>query len=277
MLINCLALKPWIAQRAEEVTIWRKHESGPMGEHIWAPELHFIGQKWYMYFAAGNKENPWHIRPYVLECTGNDPMADPWVEKGIMQAADADEFSFQSFSLDATVFENKGELYYIWAEKVGAGKKISNLYIARMASPTKLETVQELLTTPDYEWERYGFWVNEGPAILKKNGKIFLTYSASDTGVHYCVGMLSIDEDGDVLDPRQWKKERIPVLATDEKLGIYGPGHNCFTTDENGKIIMIFHARNVDKIEGNPLYNPNRHAMMLEVMWDEDKNPIFEF
>lgn len=315
MLINCLALKPWIAQRAdpyvchhkdgnfyftgsvpeydrivlrkanrlkdldraEEVTIWRKHESGPMGEHIWAPELHFIGQKWYMYFAAGNKENPWHIRPYVLECTGNDPMADPWVEKGIMQAADADEFSFQSFSLDATVFENKGELYYIWAEKVGAGKKISNLYIARMASPTKLETVQELLTTPDYEWERYGFWVNEGPAILKKNGKIFLTYSASDTGVHYCVGMLSIDEDGDVLDPRQWKKERMPVLATDEKLGIYGPGHNCFTTDENGKIIMIFHARNVDKIEGNPLYNPNRHAMMLEVMWDEDKNPIFEF
>lgn len=173
MLINCLALKPWIAQRAEEVTIWRKHESGPMGEHIWAPELHFIGQKWYMYFAAGNKENPWHIRPYVLECTGNDPMADPWVEKGIMQAADADEFSFQSFSLDATVFENKGELYYIWAEKVGAGKKISNLYIARMASPTKLETVQELLTTPDYEWERYGFWVNEGPAILKKWKDIF--------------------------------------------------------------------------------------------------------
>lgn len=144
-----------------------------MGEHIWAPELHFIGQKWYMYFAAGNKENPWHIRPYVLECTGNDPMTDPWVEKGIMQAADADEFSFQSFSLDATVFENKGELYYIWAEKVGVGKKISNLYIARMASPTKLETVQELLTTPDYEWERYGFWVNEGPAILKKMERYF--------------------------------------------------------------------------------------------------------
>ena len=104
-----------------------------------------------------------------------------------------------------------------------------------------------------------------------------MTYSASDTGVHYCVGMLSIDEDGDILDPRQWKKERMPVLATDEKRGIYGSGHNCFTTDKNGKIIMIFHARNVDKIEGNPLYNPNRHVMMLEVMWDEDKNPIFEF
>ena len=262
---------------AEEVTIWKKHETGPMGEHIWAPELHSINGKWYIYFAAGNKENPWHIRPYVLQCEGVDPMTDPWVEMGMMQAADDDEFSFQSFSLDATILENKGSYYYIWAEKVGVGKMISNLYIARMASPIKLETVQVLLTTPDYDWERCGYWVNEGPAILKKDGKIYLTYSASDTGIHYCVGMLTVDEDADILDPGQWKKERYPVLATDEKLGIYGPGHNCFTTDENGKSIMIFHARNEASIEGNPLYNPNRHAMMLEVSQDEVGKPVFQF
>lgn len=315
MLIYCNADQPWILQRAdpyvyhhkdgsfyftasvpaydrivlrkadrlkdlseaEEMTIWKKHESGPMGEHIWAPELHFINEKWYIYFAAGNKEDPWHIRPYVLQCEGDDPMTDPWVEKGMMQAADEDEFSFRSFSLDATILENKGDYYYIWAEKVGVGKMISNLYIARMASPTKLETVQVLLTTPDYDWERFGYWVNEGPAVLKKDGKIFLTYSASDTGIHYCVGMLSVDAEEDLLDPRKWKKERYPVLATDEKLGIYGPGHNCFTTDEDGRTIMVFHARKEAKIEGNPLYNPNRHAMMLEVNWDETGKPVFEF
>ena len=47
---------------------------------------------------------------------------------------------------------------------------ISNFYIARW-NPVKLATVQVLLTTPDYEWERRGFWVSEGPAVLKHQGK----------------------------------------------------------------------------------------------------------
>ena len=34
----------------------------------------------------------------------------------------------------------------LWAEKVGVGKKISNLYIAKMQSPYKLKTAQVLLT-----------------------------------------------------------------------------------------------------------------------------------
>ena len=79
------------------------------------------------------------------------------------------------------MFENKGKRYCVWAEKVNIGKKISNLYIAEMKSPTELATAQVLLSSPDYEWERVGFWVNEGPAVIKHNGKIFLTYSASDT------------------------------------------------------------------------------------------------
>ena len=35
--------------QAEEVVIWKKHESGPMSKHIWAPELHYL---------EGNLENP---------------------------------------------------------------------------------------------------------------------------------------------------------------------------------------------------------------------------
>lgn len=262
---------------AEETIIWKKHESGPMSEHVWAPELHYLDGKWYIYFAAGDKDDIWEIRPYVLECEGQDPITGKWVEKGMMQAADDDVFSFKAFSLDMSIFENKGERYCVWAEKVGVGRQISNLYIARMQSPVKLETAQVLLTTPDYDWERYGFWVNEGAAVIHHGGKLFLTYSASDTGVNYCVGMLTADEDADLLDPRSWKKERYPVLQTDEKLGIYGPGHNCFTVDEEGKDVMVFHARTEKELVGNPLYVPNRHAMMLEVKWDEEGRPVFEF
>lgn len=264
-------------QSAEEVMIWKKHENGPMSFHVWAPELHCLDGKWYIYFAAGMAEDVWNIRPYVLECMGDDPLTDEWVERGMMQCADEDEFSFRAFSLDATILKNKGKNYFIWAEKVGVGKQISNLYIAEMESPLKLKTVQVLLTTPDYDWERKGFWVNEGPAVLYRNGKIFVTYSASETGIDYCMGMLTIDENADLLDPRAWQKKRYPVLASDAGKTIYGPGHNSFTKDEEGNDILVFHARTETEIVGNPLYNPNRHAMLMKFDWNEDGEPVFQF
>ena len=262
---------------AEEVRVWQKHDKGIMSEHIWAPELHYLDGKWYIYYAGGDIDDVWAIRPYILECADQDPMTGNWVEKGKMTRAEEDEFSFEAFSLDGTVFENRGKHYYIWAEKVGVGKQISNLYIAEMENPCKLKTVQVLLTTPDYDWERIGFWVNEGPAVIHHDGKIYMTYSASETGAAYCLGMLSISEDADPLDPAMWKKERYPVLETNAEKGIYGPGHNSFTEDEQGNPIMVYHARTEEKIEGNPLYNPNRHAMLMKLTWREDGRPVFRY
>lgn len=263
---------------ADEVTLWHKHNSGPQSIHIWAPEIHFIEGAWYIYYAAGDKRDVWAIRPYVLKCCGNDPMTDDWEELGIMQAADGDDFSFHSFSLDATVFENKGLYYYIWAEKTGVGKQISNLYIARMKSPNKLATAQVLITTPDYDWERVDFWVNEGPAVLKSGGKIFLTFSASSTGACYCMGMMYADEDSDLLDPGSWTKLRKPILKTDSKKGIFGPGHNSFVKSRDDKsYFCIYHARQYDEIIDNPLYDPNRHMMIMKVDFDEHGFPQFHF
>lgn len=262
---------------APEKMIWKKHDKGIMSFHVWAPELHFIFGKWYIYFAAGDVDDIWAIRPYVLECLGDDPFNDEWIEKGMMQCSDEDPFSFRAFSLDATVLENHGEYYFIWAEKVGVGKQISNLYIAKMESATKLSTVQVLLTTPDYDWERVGFWVNEGPAFIKHDGKIYMTYSASETGVAYCIGMLSADENDDLLDPKSWTKRRMPVLMTSEELKIYGPGHNSFTVNDEGEPVMIYHARTEAEIVGNPLYNPNRHAMVMKVKWNESGEPEFSY
>lgn len=39
-------------KHAEEITIWRKHNDGLMSIHIWAPEIHFISGKWYIYYAG---------------------------------------------------------------------------------------------------------------------------------------------------------------------------------------------------------------------------------
>lgn len=263
---------------AKERTLWHKHESGPQSLHIWAPEIHCIDGEWYIYYAAGDKDDEWEIRPYVLKCTGNHPMRDEWVEMGRMKAADNDPFSFRSFSLDATIHQQNGRYYYIWAEKTGVGKQISNLYIALMETPVKLATAQVLLTTPDYDWERVGFWVNEGPDILEHGDKLFLTFSASETGIDYCIGMLYADKDADLLDPLSWTKLRNPVLRSDGQKGIYGPGHNCFVKADDGVTdLCIYHARFYDEVVGNPLYDPNRHAMVMRIKYDDKGFPVFAY
>jgi GH43 family beta-xylosidase len=258
-----------------EKTIWTRHEKGFMSGYIWAPELHFIENKWYIYFASGEKEDVWKIRPYVLACTGRDPIEDEWLELGQMKAADP--FTFRDFSLDMTVFSVKNVWYAVWAEKVSVGKKISNLYIAALKSPSELGSEQSLLSYPSYPWERRGFWVNEGPSILRHGKKIYLTYSASATGADYCMGLLSTDEDADLLDPGQWKKEPLPIMTSDAKKGLYGPGHNSFFKDEHGRDMMAFHARQYDEIVGDPLYDPNRHTYLMEVTWDEEEKPEFTY
>ncbi|MFA9377867.1 MAG: family 43 glycosylhydrolase [Lachnotalea sp.] len=262
---------------AEEVEVWHKHESGPMSIHIWAPELHYLDGIWYIYYAGGDKDDIWNIRPYILECKDQDPMTGTWKELGMVQVAEGDTYSFQAFSLDATVFENHGKRYMVWAEKVSVGQQISNLYIAQMETPYQLKTQQVLLTTPDYNWERVEFWVNEGPSIIKRNGHIYLTYSASATGSCYCIGMLDINENMDLLDPKNWKKERLPVLQTDVFKKIYGPGHNSFTKDQEGNDIMVYHARKTDEISGNPLYDPGRHAHLMQIRWDKFDRPLFSY
>ena len=260
---------------AQEVCAWRKHDEGDMSFHVWAPELHLIDGRYYIYFASSRKDDIWALRPWVLACKGSDPLADEWEELGMMQPADNDIYSFRAFSLDATILENRGEMYFLWAEKVSVGIQISNIYIARMESPTKLATPQVLLITPDYEWERVNIWVNEGPAAIHHDGRIFLTYSASATGKEYCMGMLSIGEDEDLLDPRAWRKEKEPVLAADEKMGFFGPGHNSFVSTPEGDV-CVFHARNYADITGDPLYDPNRHAYVMRLLWRDGK-PVFNY
>ena len=259
---------------AEEHTVWTKHEKGVMSKHIWAPELHFIDGRWYIYFAAGKAENIWAIRPWILRCKGDDPLCDPWEEMGKPRRTDT--FCFNDFSLDMTVFEHRNRLYAVWAEKVNKGKKISNLYIAEMASPLRLKTPQVLLSFPSYDWEQEGFWVNEGPAFLAGEDKVFITYSASATGACYCMGLLTADADADLLDPNSWRKARQPVLQSDREKGLFGPGHNSFFTDDLGNTVMACHARPYDEITGDPLYDPNRHCYLVNIPW-ENGLPVFSF
>ena len=155
------------------------------------------------------------------------------------------------------------------------GRKISNLYIARMADALTLETPQMLLSSPTYAWERHEFWVNEGPAALVHDGKLFLTYSASDTSPAYCMGLLWMDAADDPMDIAAWHKLPRPVYATDEERGLFGPGHNSFFTTLDGTVCTAYHARPYDEIVGDPLYDPNRHCFIMQVGF-ENGLPVFD-
>jgi GH43 family beta-xylosidase len=255
---------------AEPVVAWTKHEDGIMSANIWAPEIHFIDGKWYIYFAAARKDAIFDHRMYVIENDSQNPLEGNWVEKGQVRTA------WESFSLDATTFEHQGNLYYVWAQKDPEIEGNSNLYIAKMANPWTLTGPQVMITTPEYDWEKIGFLVNEGAAVLKRNGKIFISYSASATDYNYCMGLLSADEDSDLLNPKSWKKSPEPVLQTNEDNSQYGPGHNSFTVSEDGsQDILIYHARNYREIVGDPLWDPNRHTRAQVFTWNEDGTPNF--
>jgi len=256
---------------AKPVTVWTKHAKGPMGAHIWAPELHRIGGKWYLYFAAGEAEKIWNIRIYVLECASTNPLEGPWTEAGRVKT------QWDSFTLDATTFEHRGVRYLIWAqndpERVGKG---TDLYIARMDSPTSIVGTPTMITRPELPWELIRHPVNEGPAVIIRNGRVFVSYSAAGTGAEYCMGLLSAPEDADLLQASSWSKSTTPVFTTNDANGIFGPGHNQFTVAEDGKTdLLVYHARNYRDLKVDPLRDPNRHTRVQPFAWKADGSPDF--
>lgn len=258
---------------AETICVWSKHATGPMSHLIWAPEIHFIRGRWYIYFAAAHTEAPCPVYgtfQHRMFALGADDPLGSWEELGQIDSG------LDTFCLDATSFEHGGRLYYVWAQKAPDIKGNSNIYIAEMADPRTLATKPVLLTKPEYDWECSVIPVNEGPAVLRHGSKLVLTYSANATGAEYCIGMLTAPADCDPLDPAAWTKAAKPVFATSEKNGKFGPGHNSFTLADDGQTpLLVYHVRNSARINGDPLQDPGRHTCVQPFGFCENDMPIF--
>ncbi|MFG3556879.1 family 43 glycosylhydrolase [Micromonospora sp. NPDC047557] len=256
---------------AAETTIWNRHTSGEMGAHIWAPEIHFINNRWYVYFAAGRTDDVWRIRMYVLENANANPLTGSWTERGRITTP------WDTFSLDASTFVANGVRYLTWAQQEPGISTNSNVYLARMgANPWQITGTVTRLVVPTYDWETRGYRVAEGPAVIQRNGRLFLTYSASATDANYCLGMLSASATANLLDPAAWSKSPNPVFTSNAATGQYGPGHNSFTVSEDGQSdILVYHDRNYRDISGDPLNDPNRRTRVQKVYWNADGTPNF--
>jgi len=257
-------------REAAPVSIWKRHTEGEMSCLIWAPEIHFIDGQWVVYFAAGHTEEVLDHRIYVLTCDTANPLEGVFVERGRIDTGN------DAFALDATAFSHDGVQYLVWGQQDAAIEGHSNIYLAKMKNPWTLGCSPVMLSIPKYSWERRGFAVNEGPAVIKRNGRVFITYSASGVDRNYCMGLLWADLSADLLNVCSWKKSDQPVFVTSDENRQYGPGHNSFTVAEDGKTdLLVYHAREYETIEGDPLYDPNRHTRIQPFYWDACGMPVF--
>ncbi|MCX2924556.1 glycoside hydrolase family 43 protein [Streptomyces sp. NEAU-W12] len=255
---------------AAESVIWRAHPTGDMGAHIWAPEMHRVAGKWYVYFAAAPAEDVWAIRIWVLENAHPNPFRGTWVERGRIRTA------WETFSLDATTFTHRGTRYLSWAQHEPGMDNNTAIWLSEMSDPWTLTGPQVRLSTPEYAWERIGYKVNEGPYVIQRNGRVFMTYSASATDANYCMGLLTAPDDSDLMDTASWSKSPVPVFTSNDTTRQYGPGHSCFTVAEDGRTdVLVYHARQYKEIDGDPLDDPNRHTRVQVLGWKPDGTPDF--
>ncbi|TFW29296.1 alpha-N-arabinofuranosidase [Duganella callida] len=128
--------------RAEPKVIWRKHDAGLMSANIWAPEIHYIDGRWYLYFTASRVDAPFDIRLYVLENPSPNPLEGAWTERGQIKTG------WESFSLDATTFAIGQQRYLVWTQRPpGAEQHLTAIYMATYsASATDANYAMGMLT-----------------------------------------------------------------------------------------------------------------------------------
>lgn len=215
------------------VNVWTAPYDKEYSKETWAPELHFINDKWYIYFAADDGKNENH-RMFVLQSKTDDPQGE-YVFKGKISD------STDKWAIDGTVLDMDGKLYFVWSGWEGDVNVSQNIYIAEMSNPYTISGERVLISQPENPWEMIGKpYVNEGPQILKKNGTIHIVYSASGSWTDdYCLGLLT-NTNGDVLNPSAWTKTG-PVFSKADTA--YGPGHASFVKSPDGKEDwIVYHA-----------------------------------
>ncbi len=255
---------------ATYTTVFSPPASGPNHDNLWAPEFYTIGSKWYLYYTAGDGSSLDAQRTFVLENSSTDPTQGTWIDKGRIFNPTQD-----FWAIDGTVLELNNIDYFIWSGHPDNINTTQNIYISKMTNPYTLEGNRVMLSTPQYDWETNGN-VNEGPEILKNpQGKTFLVYSASGCWTdEYGLGMLTLKDNGDPLNPSDWTKSPTPVFTKSQANNVYGPGHNSFFKSPDGTEDWIIYHANPMPEDGQGC-GSTRSTRMQKFTWRADGTPDF--
>jgi GH43 family beta-xylosidase len=253
---------------AEVKTVWSPPSSGMNSKNIWAPEIHFVNDKWYFYYAADDGNNSNH-RIWVLENTSADPFQGTWIDKGQLPLPDG------KWAIDGSIFEFQGNLYFLWSGWEGDTDVRQDIFIVKMKDPLTPEGDRITLSIPEHAWEKSGSppAVNEGPQFIHYEDKIFISYSASGCWTDdYSLGLLSADASSDLLDPASWVKSPEPVFTSNTSGQAFAPGHNSFFKSPDGKEDWIIYHANSSAAEG---CGNKRSFRIQKLTWDDNGFPVF--
>ena len=261
---------------AEKKIVFTPPKTGPYSKEIWAPEIHWLQGKWYIYFAADSGNNFDH-RLWVLENSAADPLKGQWKLKAKLTTPE------DKWSIDGSVYQHKGKLYLIWSGWEGDTNAQQDIYIAAMSNPWTTEGERVKISSPELHWETHGDLdnpndvphvnVNEGPQILQHRNKLFLIYSASGCWTeYYALGMLSTSANSNLMDKASWKKSQQPVFKKSLQNKVFAPGHNSFFKSPDGKEDWILYHANSKPGQGCGGWRKPRAQRFY---WNKDGTPKF--
>lgn len=241
--------------------------------NFWAPELHHIDGKWYIYFAASEKPGTPYSgqRTRVLE---SDTPLGAYTYKGTVYTGfNPDRSTDNLWAIDMTVMHVGGKKYAVWSgwDALYDHHDVDqHLMIAEMINPWTLGR-PVLLSSPELEWEQ-GDHIKllEGPQILYHGDDVFILYSTRGSwSEHYKIGQLRLRPGADPLVPRSWIKSPQPVFQGTAT--VYGVGHASMTTSPDDKEYWIYyHSKKAP--EGGW---GNREVYLQRFGFGPDGNPRF--
>ena len=227
--------------------VWQAPYSGPVSQQVWAPELHYLDDRWHIYFAASDGNNENHLA-YLLKSKTQNPLGEYELHGPLATGDSEDGKSPNIWAIDMTVLEHAGRRYALWSGWDQPGSDQQYLYIAPMESPTKLAGPRvRICDNDDYLWERIQpdeskRGLNEAPQVFQTKRQTAIVYSCGASWLPtYKLGLLELVGD-DPLQPASWKKRPKPVF--DGTPATYGVGHSCFVKSLDGREWWhVFHAK----------------------------------
>ncbi len=246
-----LAISVWRSNRLTDPgvkqIVWKCPERGWNSRELWAPELHHLRGKWYIYYAGSDGRNENH-RAGVLESVSEDPQGE-YIHRGELYTGDhIDTRADNRWAIDATPVTIGGKLCLIWSGWQDT-RDVQYLYIAPLENPCTVAGNRVKICANDtYLWERVDETdrqrgLHEAPQVLKRYGRVLVVYSCSGSWEpSYKLGLVSMKEGDDPLDPASWHKHPKPIFAPTEQT--FGIGHCSFVTSPDGKEDWIaYHAK----------------------------------
>lgn len=246
--------------------IWTPPASGMNSKNIWAPEIHYVTGRWYVYYAADDGNNQNH-RIWVLENSSEDPFQGEWIDRGQLQLPD------DKWAIDGTITTINGVLYFAWSGWESDQNVRQDIYLVKMQTPLTAIGTRIKISSPQLPWELAGGSpaVNEAPQFLIHDNSVFITYSASGCWTDdYAIGLLSASG-GNLLEPSSWAKSDQPLLTKNAASLAYGPGHNAFFKSKDGTEDWITYHANASAGAG---CGDSRSMRMQKFTWQNGK-PFF--